>query len=73
MKTYVEVAVTIYKTVLVEVSHERTAEEETIYNLAQDAARDEYSADEAEITGVFYDKPSKNNMAIYDDFLETNE
>lgn len=73
MKTYIEVACTIYKNVLVEVEHERTTEEEIILNLAEDAAREETGADDYEIVGVESNKPSRENMAMYDEFVQVNE
>jgi ribosomal protein S7 len=73
MKTYVEVACTIYKTALVEVEHERDTSEAEVLDIAMTVARDEYSADDVEIVGIDYTKPTKNNMAKYDDFLEVNE
>lgn len=73
MKTYVEVVCTIYKTALVEVWHERDTNEEEVLNIALNVARDEYSADEVEVCGVDYTKPTKNDMAMYDDFLEATE
>ena len=71
MKTYVEVAVTIYKNVLVEVEHEAGLHEDEIADKAIDAV-DAPVDSVFEVTGVFSKKPNKNNMAQYDEFEEAN-
>jgi hypothetical protein len=69
MKTYVEVAVTIYKNVLVEVEHEEGLHQDEVVDKAIDAI--DAPADSVfEVMDVFDKKPSKNNMALYDEFEE---
>lgn len=73
MKTYVEVACTIYKTILVEVEHERGTDEFDIIDLALDAACDLVSPDDTEVTNTFSRKPDDHGMSFYDEFLEIVE
>jgi hypothetical protein len=69
MKSYVEVAVTIYKNVLVEVEHESHLHQDEIADMAIDAV-DAPPESTFEVTGILDKKPSKANMALYDEFEE---
>lgn len=70
MKSYVEVAATIHKLVLVEVEHDDDLCEDEIADLAVDAAFTEVGSAEFSVDSISTEKPSKNNMAIYDEFVE---
>lgn len=68
-KSYVEVAVTTYQNILVEVVHEDHLCEDEIADLAVDAV-DAPIDSTFEVTGILDNKPSKDNMSIYDEFVE---
>jgi hypothetical protein len=69
MKSYVEVAVTIYKNILVEVEHGAEHHEDEIVDMAVDAL-DAPADSVIEVTGVLDKKPSDRDMALYDEFQE---
>lgn len=70
MKSYVEVAVTIHKLVLVEVEHDDDLCEDEVADLAVDATYNEVGGEVFSVDSIGTEKPSKNNMAIYDEFVE---
>lgn len=71
-KTYVEVACTLYKTILVEVEHNDDTPIETVIEIAYEATGDDDCYDEMKVVGTLNKKP-ESVRARYDDYLEIEE